>query len=156
MLAWVENGWAQQDDLNDYQANVVSICQAGEVGPPHIGYAASLISTYRRWLAEQEKGQSVYFGQEGERYYDVLATCVWKHYLGEGQYGERWLNKFEDEEDHIFIWFTSYGVDEGLYEMNFRVINHTEFGDEKQTIISRSHLRKVNEEINSAVEVEGV
>jgi hypothetical protein len=80
---------------------------------------------------------SQWFGEIGKRYNALKLTV--KFTTGfDTAYGYCFLNKMEDEEGNVFVWFSSNCLETGTtYTMNGTVKDHSEYNEVKQTVLTR-------------------
>lgn len=144
-IEWLRTTVAHQENLNDYQHNLVVICTRDVIVSKGFGVAASLISTYRRemgFVAEQKarfarEQQSVFFGEVGKR--DVFTLTVLKVIDLQSDFGASHLHRFMDEKGNVATWFSSSTTLEigKTYQIKGTVKKHEEYKGIKQTMLTR-------------------
>lgn len=151
-IEWLKN----ENSENDYIRTLKTIVfdnDSNMMKSRHVGYVASLIPSYFRFLEKQEtetrkkdNNVSQFVGTEKEKI-EILAVAKFVASY-ETQYGYTHIYKFIDENGNIFIWHTAKNIENDLgHELNDEKIKikgtikgHTEFNDEKQTIITRCKI----------------
>lgn len=144
-MEWLKTGWSQlpEEELNDYQHNMVTILDKPYLASKMIGYAASLLPVWYRSTAEQKtKRASEWVGEKGQRQEFINLNLVYTTCF-EGYYGLTQLHKFEDQAGNVLVWFSSGCTDlqQGMtYAGRATVADHTVYknGEEvKQTKLTR-------------------
>jgi len=127
---------------NDYLYNINIIAKSGVVDINMIGYAASIISAYKKNLyIKKEIKESNYFGEVGIRGNFKLAVI--RIIPLEGRFGMVYLHIFQDEKGNKAIWYASNDSSleedsENFLDLKGRVKKHdTDQNGIKQTILTR-------------------
>jgi len=138
------------DTTSDYFHNLKVIASEGCTSERNIGYAVSMVPSYRREVekieaaakrenahkAEAEASQFV--GSVGDKLIVNVAsaTCV---YSSESIYGMQYLYKFVGTDNNVYMWSTSNYIDDTdlVESVKGSVKNHEEFRGVKQTILTR-------------------
>lgn len=141
------------DSENDYEMNVRAVARSEAIDYKHMGYLVSMIPTYERDTAPEEKALPAvkYFGQVGERlgreYPARRVTCVYTRRI-EGNYGTTQLCKYRDDEGHTFVWFNSgSSVRNEVGDVGFlsgTIKRHSTYNDEKQTQLNRCKWKAIS------------
>jgi len=149
---WAEAGeareWAQNvHPDNDYLHNIRAIAKLGSTSCRLAGYAASIMTSFRRAKAKEveakvqadQKAQSRHVGEVGKRQDFTLTltfTTSW-----ESQFGTTTLYKFTDEDGNVFSWFSSRSIREleigKAFMVKGTVKAHEHYKGQAQTIITR-------------------
>lgn len=76
-----------------------------------------------------------------ERIDNAYVKLVYMKFVGYGEYGERWLYKFTDD-NSMFVWFAAYkDIEAGMhFKLSGTVKALDEFNGVKQTVITRGRL----------------
>ncbi len=137
--------------MNDYLWNLHAVAKAGVTEPRTLGIAASMVAAYTK--AEERKRElaarkpSEHVGEVGER--RSFALTLQSHRSFETQfrtrvgmqYGWKTVYSFRDEQDNVFVWFTTDGNDQLTQGQCYTVVGtvkkHDEYKGTKQTILSR-------------------
>jgi len=137
-IAWIKEANAD----NDYLHNLRVIVNKGYVNYREAGFAASLLSAYRKATDGKEglKRDSEYVGESKGRYRFEGLTVKSMHGI-DGQYGLRTLVRFEDANGNILIWWAT-GEPEWLeigdtVTVAGTVKMHDRYRGTKQTTINR-------------------
>lgn len=147
---------------NDYLHNLSVIVKAGLVSPRTGGLAASMEAAWKRATqpkpeyATKDGSPSAFVGTVGERLRGVKVTLLGSHELPPTEWGTRMLIRLADDAGNVFVWFTGgdglhgqwdFGngdvrelVDGDTLYMTATVKKHKEFGNVKQTEVSRAQL----------------
>lgn len=149
-LDWIRN--ISEDELarNEYLRNLHVICSDEYTEYRSLGILVSLTTAWDRHLGKiaayekkqkelnEQKVASGYVGNVGERIDINVKTfqCVssW-----ENQFGMTFLYKFTDEQNNIFVWYASSGVEdeENVRSIKGTVKDHSEYQGVKQTVLTR-------------------
>jgi hypothetical protein len=154
------------EHMNDYLWNLHAVARAGVTEARTIGIAASMVAAYTKAEARKRelaaRKPSDYVGEIGERRSFVLT--LQRHHSFETAFGWKSLYSFRDEEDNVFVWFTSAGDDEltegATYTVLGTIKEHEEYKGTRQTILSRcsavehdaaAYIAIRNEEVRKAL-----
>lgn len=144
--------WAQslpQDPGNQYLWNLRLLSFDGTCKSRTAGLAASMAQAYRKHLNEVEEKKAKAFkppsqwvgveGEKGRMFSDI--RCVFSLAV-ESSFGPCFVNKFEDPEGNILVWFTgqSFEVD-SVYTLKGSVKRHSEYKCQKQTELTRCRVK---------------
>lgn len=149
IIDWVNTS----NNDSEYMTNVKTIINAGVVKGAHSNILVSIIPSYRRFKEkqhEQAKKQELnqanltneWFGEVGKRL-DLELECI-GCVSTEGFYGITYINKFLDNEGRLFVWFTgtnSFELGEKV-KLKGTIKEHSEFREQKQTILTRCKVTK--------------
>lgn len=140
IVDWARNEF-DIESMNQYEHNMAVIFSDKVIRYRDIGYAASAIIGYKKSLDVET--DSEYVGKVKDRI-DVELRLVMTRVF-EGFYGPSKMYKFLDSDGNIFVWFTgSADLEEGeTYRGKGTVKEHKEYNGQKQTIITRCKLEKV-------------
>lgn len=144
-IAW---GKTQREDSFEY-----SVAHKADHGPltEKQGEAlAAAMERKQRWAEERAAAEAAkaneHLGAEGERV-EFDGTVVFTKSLGWGEFGERWIVKFEDERGNVAVWFTGdRGAD---FERGDRakvrgtVKSLDEYQGRKSTVLTRCRVAAV-------------
>lgn len=135
---------------SDYFHNLKVIASEGCTSGRNIGYAVSMVPTYRREVEkieaaanrakahDAEKAASQFVGNVGDKLIISVAsaTCV---YSSESIYGMQYLYKFVGTDNNVYMWSTSNWIEDTdrVASVKGSVKNHEEFRGVKQTILTR-------------------
>lgn len=140
---WAENLSDAEVENSDYLYNIRAIARSGMVGWRTVGFAASIISSYRRShpISQPKIEDSSFVGEIKQR--EIFDLTVKKISGFTGSYG--YTNKyiFNDKLGNVLVWLTSVAQDfeEGKrYSIKGTVKAHEEFANKKQTIITRCEV----------------
>ncbi len=151
ILEWVAN----QEATNDFMHNVIASCTAPFVEYKQTGFIAAAIVAYnkakeREILAKLEAErkadlpESEHVGTVKKR--ENFTVTLEKTIVTEGYYGDTFIHRFRDEQNNLIIWFGTKRLrnnDNDKIEtgetvtIKATVKEHSEFRDEKQTIVQR-------------------
>lgn len=143
ILQWVISTF---DPSNSYQCNVLSLLEASEVRPNHVGIMASVIGGWVRYNMQQatkvEKANE-WVGKKGETFM-TEATLTRKNGFGT-RYGYMTIYTFEDAKGNIIVWKTTATILVGEYEIRVgtsvmlkgTVKDHDMYKSTKQTVLTR-------------------
>lgn len=134
---------------SDYIANLRAILAEPIVTVRHFGLAVSAPQAYRRHLAAQApakvKVESKHIGGAGEKMVDVPVTVGGYHWF-DTLYGPKAYVTFTTIDGNILKWCTTsdaFTEREGdVVNISFTVAEHTEYRDQKQTMVKRARLSK--------------
>jgi hypothetical protein len=145
-IAWV----LAESPRNDFIHNLQSIARVGFVSQKTAGFAASIVSSYKksverelRYAAERKAADachvSAFVGTEGERV-RALSINILGTFESEGQYGLMTRVVFQDADGNDFVWFASgatrFAQGES-YTVSLTVKRHNEWRGRKQTQVNR-------------------
>lgn len=139
---WAENLPDYDCEASDYLHNIRAIARSGMVGYRTMGFAASMVSAYKR-ATEPVKPKLIsnHVGSIKER---KIFDLVLKHdYDFMGHYGMSYKYIFEDANGNIMVWGTSNKQDfvrGQKYSIKGTIKDHSEFKGTKQTILSRCEV----------------
>ncbi|AGN30039.1 hypothetical protein VPFG_00034 [Vibrio phage nt-1] len=151
ILEWV----SEQEATNDFMHNVISSCGAQFIEYKQTGFIAAAIVAFnkakeREILAKREAErkaelpESEHVGTVKKR--ENFTVTLEKTIVSEGYYGDTFIHRFRDAENNLIIWFGSKRLrnnDDDRIEAGEEVTikatvkEHSEFRDEKQTIVQR-------------------
>ena len=143
-MEWAENLDDSSGQLSEYLHNIKTIVLNGAVEHRTLGYAASIISAYRKANKPTKQMEhslpGEHFGAIGERI--ELTLTIQKAISIDSNFGESWIFRMIDNKNNIFIWKTkNQAFDEGKdYLISGRVKEHTEYKGQKQTILTHCKL----------------
>jgi hypothetical protein len=139
---WAENLSDDECDKSDYLHNIRAIARSGMVGYRTFGFAASMISSYRKSISDKEiKKISNYVGEVKKR--QVFQLVLKRHFTYSSTYGVTHKYLFEDKDGNVFIWSTSSNgnlEEEILYPIKGTVKEHSVYDGTKQTHITRCEV----------------
>jgi hypothetical protein len=123
--------------------NIRVIARRGVVGYRQIGYAASIVSAYQRYLGElklkerQALHPSQYVGEPGER--RLFHLLVEKVLTSEGPYGATAFHIMSDKEGNRFTWRSTGEVLKAGQEYDIRgsIKDHRDYNGTQQTVLTR-------------------
>lgn len=142
-----------QDDKNEYMHNLKVICSSPYMKAKDFGIAVSLPAAYNRYLKQEEykakeaaraaqgATDSEYQGEIGQRITFTLKDAELVTTI-DSYYGTSWLYKLVDENDNVYVWYSSNPVDEDkeYTTCTGTVKQHSEYNGVKQTVINRCKL----------------
>ena len=151
-LEWIHNA---KDDYG-YISNLTAACLDDYTEARNSGLVISLSQAYLRHindLAEQKKAEekkrtqaeldalSEYVGEVGQRITFVPADAVHVSTF-ENLYGLVWLYKFTDDNNNVYIWYSSNPLEEDkdIVSVTGTVKSHSEYRDVKQTVLTRCKI----------------
>jgi hypothetical protein len=146
-IQWAEDITDEEVLHSEYLHNIRVIARRGVVGDKQFGYAASIVSGYKRHLGELElkargeRKESQWVGQEGDRrIFDLLVEKVIQLDSNFGPSSQ--LHIMSDEDDNRFIWFAhGTSLDQGRKVLLKGTIKkHTERQGVKQTMLTRCEV----------------
>lgn len=132
-------------ETSDYNMNLIKIANAGVTTLQLIGFAVSMVPSYRKAmdLIEQRAKQkpSEWVGTEKQRL--TMKLRYTKSFTSDGYYGITYYHKFEDENGNYFSWHTKDSID-NVHTCWFTVLgtikSHEEYKSIKTTNLSRCVL----------------
>lgn len=139
---WAENLSDFECDKSDYLHNIRAIARSGMVGYRTMGFAASMISAYKR-ATEPPKPKLIsnHVGSIKER---KIFDLIFKHdYDFMGHYGASYKYIFEDDNGNVLVWGTSnkQNLSRGQkYSVKGTIKDHSEFKGIKQTVLTRCEV----------------
>lgn len=145
ILAWLTSEEAEEQAAdNPYMHNLVAIARVGEMKAKNAGLFGSAAVAYDRHLQRKASaelaGKSMFVGQVDAKLDSHLVRIVGKVLIPGGQYGDKMLYRFRDDEGNLLVWFCS-GSDIGnvgdRMHINGTITKHEVYRDEKQTTLSR-------------------
>jgi len=136
---WAENISDQESDGNDYLHNIRAIARSGMVGYRTIGYAASILVAYERFMRDTAPRQtSNHLGSINDKLTLDLNLIQVNGFESRFGYTNKYI--FQDQVGNILVWLTSteQDLEKGKkYKIKGTVKNHSEFKGTKQTELSR-------------------
>lgn len=151
-VAWLK-GLEERSGLNDYLSNLRQIGQNDYVTHKSLGYAASAINAYlkereveiKRAAERQGKPESGYLGVEKQRLTFKEVRLV-KSYGFDTEWGYSFIHRFLDYNGNVIVWKTGTELDQdSLYDLTATVKAHEKYRDEKQTVVTRAKVVKLEE-----------
>lgn len=151
IVTWAET-YLEKENLSDYEHNLKIILDMGHVNYRAFGLAASLSALHYRETAikveKENKKPSEYVGEVGKRIKSIQLTLKKIVNLGEGQFGMRYLYRFQDANDNVLVWFTGNITDadtrdffeDEVYIGSVSIKEHQEYKGIKQTVLARCKL----------------
>jgi len=137
-IEWAENVSTQG---SEYIYNLHTIATSGAVEQRSLGYAASIVPTFRRELTGDKQGESDFVGKVGDRN-DFLLTVDKIHDI-DTAFGEQYVHIMRDDLANVFIWKTKDRLDEKKkYKLRGRIKEHKEYRDVKQTILTHCKIQR--------------
>ena len=128
--------------MNDYLWNLHAVAKAGVTEGRTIGIAASMVAAYTKAEARKRelaaRKPSEYVGEVGER--RSFALTLQRHHSFETPFGYKSLYSFRDDDDNVFVWFTSGPcelVEGTLYTVFGTIKEHEDYKGTKQNVLSR-------------------
>lgn len=140
-IAWASSLTQAETQGNDYLHNISVIARSGAVKPNQLGFGASIIPSYKRYLEslvpKVERKPSEYQGKLKER--SNWELKVDKTIPLAGAYGTTFLHLMSDQAGNAFKWMASSEcLDEGkAYIITGTVKDHKEYKGVKQTSLTR-------------------
>lgn len=141
---------------SDYLWNLHIVAQSDGFTWRQVGLAASMIFAYQRHvndlaekLARGNGKPSIWVGDLKKRqqfdHLELVAVFSW-----ESMYGVTFMHKFCDVDGNIIVWKTgSVCLDQGsIYAGKATVKAHDTYKDEKQTVVTRATLGRIEENGN--------
>lgn len=149
-IEWAERISEEDREANDYLYNLYQVIHTGLFDVrKHRGIVGSAVRVYQREEAKRltaEAQLNEHFGELKKRY-ELTLTCTESRLLDtESQWGATTLQKFVDEEGHVFVWFASgaHDLEPGeTGKVKATVKAHKEFRGQKETQINRVKLTEV-------------
>lgn len=139
---------------NDYQHNLTVLLQLDYVKARNEGFVASVYGYVKRLHEQRAKRQAEearaatrtneWIGTVGKR--EVFTLRFMGYRAFQGDWGDRYLNRWEDATGNAVNWWTGTSDDytEGaVYQVRATVKSHDEYKGRKQTIISRAAVTEV-------------
>jgi hypothetical protein len=132
--------WAEglPDDASEFIHNIRTIALSGCVEWRTLGYAASIIYSFRKEMMSEPTGpatNSKFFGVVGERA-DFFLT-VEKIFDSESAWGMTFVHRLRDDNGNIGIWKTTSRLELGKgYHMMARIKEHKNSNGNQETILS--------------------
>lgn len=151
IVTWTET-FLDKDTLSDYEHNLKVIVDVGHITYRTLGLAASLSALHYRETAikveKENQKPSEYVGEVGKRIRNIQLILKKIVNLGEGQFGMRYLYRFQDSNDNILVWFTGNMTDadtrdffeDEIYTGSVSIKEHQEYKGVKQTVLTRCKL----------------
>lgn len=141
-VEWAENISDLECENSDYLFNIRAIVRSGMVVNRAVGFAASIINSYRNFLDRNKVNTSVHVGILKKRETFSNLTLK-KHFSFPSQWGMNHKFIFNDSDGNVLLWSTtsSQDLEEGKsYLIKGTVKEHTEYKNVKQTIITRCEV----------------
>lgn len=134
---------------NNYIDNLCVIMQESAVGLKLVGILASAITAYNRELAQRAEKEnkaenpSIHVGTVGERMRNIVVTMTKEIFIGETQYGSKYLYAFNDVDGNEINWFTGHQdiVAGDKMIIDASVKEHKVYNGVKQTIVTRAKIK---------------
>lgn len=153
-IDWVRHELGSQDNLSDYEWNLVTIFGDDDnewIKIKHAGYVASAVKAYKRHLGddarkvkeEESKNISQYQGEIKERIERTLTLVKSLEFESDFGYNRIYnIEILEDPESNIYIWKTSASrMREGeTYLVKATVKAHEDYHGVNQTILTRCQV----------------
>jgi hypothetical protein len=146
-LQWVRYELAEQEDLNDYEWNLVAALSGKYFHLKNAGIAASSIMAYKKTQARLTENEDMYISEhvgELKERLDLTLTVLHRFdteidaYKG---YGSQILRThiMKDEHGNAFVWKTTTKklAEDMTYSVRGTVKEHGEFKGVKQTVLTR-------------------
>ena len=130
------------EPTNNFEHNVKILLSEEYAHYSHFGYIAGALSAHLRNQESILKGAGQEYVGEIKKRHDFTLTVVSERVL-EGQYGMTHLYKFTDENGNNLVWFSSKNQDLDIgatYTIKATVKDHSEYNNEKQTVITRGKV----------------
>jgi hypothetical protein len=142
-VAWAEGLEAD----NDYLHNIQVLAEAGWTNSRNAGFAASILTAYRRQVEREvkvrlEAGRSAdagYFGEPGKRVRNIMVTVASLREIA-GNYGPTTIVGMKTKEGHNLKWFASGcpNLDRGeSYFVDLTVKDHGDYQGVPETRVNR-------------------
>lgn len=141
-LAWVAVE-AEKPEASDYILNLGLLVESGVVASRRVGYACSILPTYRRAVERQKAdaaAASQYVGSVGDKVTLIVTLAAEPRVVG--AFGAH-LTKLVDAQGNVFTWFASSRIDAAVGEriaIKATIKAHTEFRGSCETQITRGTL----------------
>jgi hypothetical protein len=140
---WAELISDEECDKSDYLYNIRTIARSGLVGHRTMGYAASIMSGYDRYMGEvnKPKNPSQHVGTIKKR--EIFSLNLVKHTSYDGMYGTSHRYQFHDENGNVLIWKASAPakmVEGKRYAIKGTVKAHSEWKGVDQTELTRCEV----------------
>lgn len=141
-LEWVENLSDRECEKSDYLHNIRAIARSGMVGRRTIGFAASIISSYKKWSEDNKpKQKSDHVGEVKQR--KEFELTLYYSFPFNGAFGNSIKYLFQDNNGNIFVWNSTSDHDltkGNHYRIKGTIVRHDEYKGVKQTIINRCEI----------------
>lgn len=147
-IEWAQALGEDGSELNDYQHNIKVLAASGFIEYRSTGYAASILSAWKRAtqvIVDAPRKTSNYVGEKGQKL-NFAATL---------QQFSSWINdrdalqfrySFEDKAGNLFTWFTGVDLDfdKGTkVKLTGTVKDFNDYKNVKSTILTRCRVEKV-------------
>lgn len=145
--------WETVEPKNDYLRNCLKLLTLEFIPVKFFGFACSILPTAERELEKAagearkaKENKSNHLGNAGDRLKDIKATVIFVREF-DGDWGVNVLYTFVDEHGNILKTFysgSSWEADKGdQVVLDGTVKKHDEFKGEKQTMLNRVKVRKI-------------
>lgn len=152
-------GWHSDTDLTDYPTHHISmhdtIVYEGKEYPIlvenefgefyyHVEYLFfhQYLDKIRKEYINSSKPKTGYYGQIGDKF-ELELRCV-KGFGFDTEFGEMFIWKFVDTENHVFVWKTGKDIknsgEHPVLKVNGTIKDHNEYHGEQQTVITRCRI----------------
>lgn len=129
---------------NHFNIELLDLIKNGWCKINQIGKAVWIHQLYNNIVEYVEKEEiktiNEYFGQVGNKTEVKLKSIsnIWV----DTYYGSTCMNKFVDEENRVFVWWTKKEINTNgeFKNIRFTIKNHNEYNGEKQTVITRAKV----------------
>lgn len=152
-------GWHSDTDLIDYPTQHISMHDTityegeeypilvenefGEVGY-HVEYLFfhQYLDKIRKEYIDSNKPKTGYYGHIGDKF-ELELRCV-KGFGFDTEFGEMFVWKFVDTENHVFVWKTGKDIknsgEQPVLKVKGTIKDHNEYHGEQQTVITRCRI----------------
>lgn len=140
---WAESISDEDCDKSDYLYNIRTIARSGLVGRRTMGYAASIMSGYDRYMGEltKPKNPSQHVGTLKKR--EIFSLILDRHTAFDTMYGTSHRYSFHDDNGNVITWKASAPakmVEGKRYGIKGTVKAHSEWKGVNQTEITRCEV----------------
>jgi len=145
VLEWLHSDeTAAEAQRSSYLHNLVTLASADCISDRHVTIFASACVSYQRYLAKKIELNSVadssHVGIAGNKLESHLVTVIGKVNIPGGQWGDKTLYRFKDDDDNLLVWFSSgqplAKINDRIH-INGTIAEHSEFRGAKQTVLQR-------------------
>jgi|WetSurMetagenome_2_1015567.scaffolds.fasta_scaffold01001_3 hypothetical protein len=152
-VAWIKSLPEEEIRKNDYLYNCLVVLNTGIVNDKTFAITASIIPSYKRFLAQQietqNKKPSNHFGSVGQKV-EINVKFLYRNEYAKDRYSRYdseigYIYRFVDEDGNIFIWFTGLVFD---FEKDQKLVvkgtvkAHGEYKSVKQTVLTRCKIKE--------------
>jgi hypothetical protein len=131
----------EQEEISDFEMTVRNFTLSSHVETGRVGIVCAMPAFWYRKMNPIAKHVSQFqFNAKDKIEISLELVHIFSY---DSQFGRQYIHKFVDQEHNVFVWKTGNSNAIGKYMVKGTVKEHSEYRDEKQTVLTRCKLTPV-------------